>query len=100
MKKILAFFLGITLVIPAFLTPIMVLAASSAVKFQIEAPTTAKVGEAIDVTIRAVDKDGQIATDYRGSILFDTDWIGNTVPSPNKTITFTEEDKGEKKFSK
>lgn len=83
LKKVLAFFTGISLLIPAFGT-IDVVSASGGIEFKIEAPATARVGEAIDVTVKAVRKDGQIATDYRGSIVFSTKWIGDTVPMPGK----------------
>lgn len=60
--------------------------------FEIIAPTTAKVNEAIDVTIRAVDKDKKTVTKYNGSIIFISDTFGDLVPSPGKAIAFTPED--------
>jgi hypothetical protein len=65
---------------------------SSVVGFEIIAPTTAKANEAIDVTVRAVDKDKKTVTSYRGSVIFISDTFGDTVPSPGKSITFTAED--------
>lgn len=70
------------------------------VGFEITAPTTAKVNEAIDVTVRAIDKDKKTVTGYRGSIIFVSANMGDTVPSPGKAIPFTAEDAGQKKFSK
>ena len=87
------------LIIPAFLTPTITSAATIA-KFVIEAPATVTVNEAFDVTVKAVDSSGQVVPDYRGSIVFSTDWIADTVPMPGKSIAFTEDDAGVKKFSK
>ncbi len=75
-------------------------ASGDAVKFEIVAPTTAVVGEAIDVTVRALKSDSSLATEYRGSIIFATDYLGDTLPMPGQSIAFTAEDAGEKKFSK
>jgi len=71
-----------------------------AVKFEITAPSSARTDEAIDVTVRAVDASGNTATGYRGSIIFATDYIADIVPMPGRSIAFTAEDSGEKKFSK
>jgi hypothetical protein len=73
---------------------------SSVVGFEIIAPTTAKANEAIDVTVRAIDTNKKTVTSYRGSVIFISDTFGDTVPSPGKSITFTAEDAGQKKFSK
>ncbi len=73
---------------------------SSVVGFEIIAPTTAKANEAIDVTVRAVDKDKKTVTSYRGSVSFVSETFGDTIPSPGKSIAFTAEDAGQKKFSK
>jgi hypothetical protein len=73
---------------------------SSVVGFEIIAPTTAKANEAIDVTVRAVDKDKKTVTSYRGSMSFVSETFGDTIPSPGKSIAFTQEDAGQKKFSK
>ena len=50
-------------------------AAGDTVQLEILAPTTARVGEAIDITVRAVDKDKNTVTAYRGSVIFNTDNI-------------------------
>ena len=60
--------------------------------FEIIAPTTAKVNEAIDITVRAIDKDKKTVTNYNGSIIFISDTFGDVVPSPGKSISFTKED--------
>ena len=66
--------------------------ASGVVGFEILAPTTAKANEAIDITVRAIDKDKKTVTNYKGSIIFISDTFGDTVPSPGKAISFTQED--------
>lgn len=73
---------------------------SAVVWFEITAPAQAKVNEAIDVTVRAIDKDKKTVTNYKGSIIFISDTFGDTVPSPGKAISFTQEDAWQKKFSK
>lgn len=65
---------------------------SAIVGFEIIAPSTAKSNEAIDITVRAIDKDKKTVTDYQGSIIFISDTFGDTVPSPGKAIAFTLED--------
>jgi hypothetical protein len=75
-------------------------AAGDTVALEITANTTSRVGEAIDITIRAVDKDKKTVIGYRGSVIFNTDNIGDTVPAPGKTVAFLADDNGEKKFSK
>ncbi len=50
--------------------------------FTIIAPPTAKVGEALDVTVEAKDKDDKLISDYRGSIYFQSDTdFGATIPA-------------------
>lgn len=75
-------------------------AEETVVGFEIIAPSTAKANEAIDVTVRAIDRDKKTVTSYRGSIIFISDTFGDTIPSPSKAIEFTQEDAGQKKFSK
>lgn len=58
------------------------------------------MGEAIDITVRALDAENKVASDYRGAIIFVSDYLGDTLPMQGKTINFTEDDAGEKKFSK
>lgn len=59
-------------------------AAGDTVALEITAPATTRVGEAVDITVRAVDKDKNTVTSYRGSVIFNTDNIGDTVPAPGK----------------
>lgn len=101
-KQIFAILLAFALSLGMIVTANFANAAGSgwAVKFEIQAPATAKVGEAIDVSVRALDKDNKTATEYRGSIIFMTEWLGDIVPMPGRSIAFTAEDQGQKKFSK
>lgn len=94
---VLAFFLSFSLV------PIEASIAADEQKvvgFEIIAPTTAVVNEAIDITVRAIDKDKNTVKGYNGSIIFISDTFGDTIPSPGKAIAFTTEDAWQKKFSK
>ncbi len=69
--------------------------------FTIIAPATAKVGEAIDVTVEAKDKDDKIIPTYRGSIYFNSDTdFGASVPAQGKAMQFKESDNGVLKTSK
>jgi hypothetical protein len=50
--------------------------------FSIITVPTAKVGEAIDVTVEARDKDDKVLTSYRGSIFFQSDTdFGASLPA-------------------
>lgn len=73
---------------------------AAVVQFEIIAPPTARIDEAIDITIRAVDKDNKVVTGYRGSIIFVPLNFGDVVPMRWKSISFDAVDNGEKKFSK
>jgi hypothetical protein len=99
MKKFFSSILALLLV-SVNMVPSTFSATTNATRIEIVAPTTARVGEAIDVTLRAVDKDNKTVTNYLGSVIFNTDNIGDTIPAPGKTVTFTANDNGEKKFSK
>lgn len=69
--------------------------------FSIITVPTAKVGEAIDVTVEARDKDDKVLTSYRGSIFFQSDTdFGASLPAQGKAIQFKESDNGVKTFSK
>ena len=75
--------------------------ADSADHFEIEAVKTAAVGEAIDITIKAVAKDGSIDKNYNGSIFIFVDKDSKaTVPYGQDGYTFTSGDAGKKTFSK
>jgi len=70
-------------------------------------PSTVKVWEPADLTVKAVDSNGDILTDYQGDIIITVlDEDGNELDiadytAPNDgTYTFTEEDQWEKIFTK
>ena len=52
-----------------------------------------KVGEAIDITVEARDKDDKLIATYRGSIFFQASDYNATLPSQGKAIQFSEGDK-------
>ena len=83
----------------AFLSVSTAFAAAS--KLEVTLPSAAKTGEAVDVTVRALDSDGKTATDYQGVIFFTVDGDdGATVPNANEGYTFIAKDQGVKTFSK
>lgn len=98
MKRILALLSLIALVSTPF-APFAF--ADSADHFEIEAVKTATVGEAIDITVKAVAKDGSIDKNYDGSIFIFVDKDSKaTVPYGQDGYTFTSGDAGKKTFSK
>lgn len=100
-KKILSLCVAVSLAIPTLGGVENAMAASGgATKFQITAPATAIAGEAFDITVTAIDANGNKATGYTNSVIFNTETIGDTYPMIGKTVPFTAEDAGEKKFAK
>ena len=70
-------------------------------------PSTVKVGEPADLTIKALDSNGDVLTDYKGDIIItvtDKDWndldITDYVVPNDGTYEFTDEDQGVKTFTK
>ncbi len=64
-------------------------------------PESARVGEAVDITVRALETDGSVDVDYEGNIYI------SVLEDPNATVPFVEDgytfapaDQGEKVFSK
>lgn len=88
--------------VSVFSLPLLARAATTGrvVEFEIIAPATAKVNEAIDVTVRAIDSNKNVVPSYRWSVIFVPNNFGDEVPMQWRTIQFTAEDNGEKKFSK
>lgn len=82
------------------MSSVSVAATALATKLEITAPATAHIGEAIDISVRAIDINNATVTSYSGSVIFNTDNIWDTIPAPWKTISFTPNDNGEKKFPK
>ena len=68
--------------------------------FAVIGPDSTKVGEAIDITVEARDKDDKVIPTYRGSVFFQASDYNATLPSQGKAIQFSEGDKGVKKLSK
>ncbi len=67
--------------------------------FEVTAPATMAAGvEAPKVTIRAVDRDGNIVEDYTGTVLFSSTDPDATLPNFGK-YTFKERDLGVKEFA-
>lgn len=98
MKRILALLSIISFVSTPF-TPFAF--ADSADHFEIEAVKTTSVWEAIDITVKAVAKDGSIDKNYDGSIFVFVDKDSKaTVPYGQDGYTFTSGDAGKKTFSK
>ena len=98
MKRILALLSIISLVNVSFIPFTF---ADSADHFEIEAVKTTSVWEAIDITIKAVAKDGSIDKNYDGSIFVFVDKDSKaTVPYGQDGYTFTSADAGKKTFSK
>jgi hypothetical protein len=69
--------------------------------FTIIAPPSAKVWEAIDITVEARDKDDKVIQTYRGSLFFqsETDFWA-TIPAQGKAVQFKESDNWVLKISK
>ena len=77
--------------------------ASSAVAdhLDVAAAATARVGEALDLTVKAVGKDGSVSKDYKGNIYISVSEDPKaTVPYADNGYTFVPEDQGSKTFSK
>lgn len=68
--------------------------------FDIIAPDTVQAGEVFDITVRAVDDEGNLVPSYRGTIIFASALFGDTVPMQAKAIHFTAADNGAKTFTK
>jgi hypothetical protein len=73
---------------------------ATTVKYEIVAPTTAYANESIDVTVRAVDANGNVVPGYRGTILFNSEDLKAILPYQSLGYQFRAEDRGEKVFSK
>lgn len=96
-----------SLLLGAFATSLMwaniALAAGTVDHFQLEVnKATTKIGEAIDLTVKAVDKDNNVVSNYVGSILIfsesdtNAEFPGTTIK--DNTYKFTAADQGKVKF--
>ena len=112
LMKSLRYFLS-TLILGCFIIPTFVSAATGSTgsvtppgwsltldHFEVTLnPTTTRVGEAIDVTVRALSKGWNVVKNYRWTITITTDDYQATVPA-REGYVFRPEDNGEKTFSK
>jgi hypothetical protein len=57
------------------MSSVSVAATALATKLEITAPATAHIGEAIDISVRAIDINNATVTTYSGSVIFNTDNI-------------------------
>lgn len=69
--------------------------------FEIDTPDTVNTNEAIDITVRALDEDGNIYPDYSGTMFFDVEGDDDAIiPNILDGYTFTGADEGVHTFSK
>lgn len=96
MKRIFAAFLSL-----AFLLPHpAVFAAGKVAKFSLTVNQSAKVGEALDLTVKALDKDGGTVADYAGTVYVTVDNDSKATLPYAEGYTFVSADQGAKTFSK
>lgn len=99
MKKALAFLIGLTW----FGSTLAANISSFVVQLS---PTSTAVNEAIDLTVKAVDENGNVVKDYAGDIFIDLSSLDTAVDSQDYTLpsdgiyTFVAGDQGVKTFSK
>lgn len=98
LKRLLSYTTLSLLLLP---TSLSFVHAEPADHFEIEAQKTTSVGEAIDITVKAVAKDGSVDKNYNGGIFIFVDKDSKaTVPYGSDGYTFTSSDAGVKTFSK
>jgi hypothetical protein len=96
MKRLLA-----TLLSLAFFFPHQaVFAAGKVAKFSLTVNQSAKVGEALDLTVKALDKDGAVVADYAGTVYVTVDNDSKATIPYAEGYTFVSADQGSKTFSK
>lgn len=96
MKRLFAAFLSL-----AFLLPHpAVFAAGKVAKFSLTVNQSAKVGEALDLTVKALDKDGGNVADYAGTVYVTVDNDSKATLPYAEGYTFVAADQGSKTFSK
>lgn len=79
---------------------VSVFAAGNATKFELTLSQSAKVGEALDLGVKVIGKDGEIVKDYVGTVYVTVDNDSKaTLPYPDG-YTFVSGDQGQKTFSK
>lgn len=96
MKRLFAALLSL-----AFLLPHpAVFAAGKVAKFSLTVNQSAKVGEALDLTVKALDKDGGTVADYAGTVYVTVDNDSKATLPYAEGYTFVAADQGAKTFSK
>lgn len=96
MKRILAALLSLAFILPHQ----AVFAAGKVAKFSLTVNQTAKVGEALDLTVKALDKDGGVVADYAGTVYVTVDNDSKATLPYAEGYTFVAADQGSKTFSK
>lgn len=101
MKILLSLILSVTLSTATFMSSLY--AADTVQKihhYTLSAPASAKVGEAITISVEAKDQADKVITDYRGSIFFQSSTdFGAILPAQGRSVTFKESDSGVIKLS-
>lgn len=96
MKRLFAALLSL-----AFLLPHpAVFAAGKVAKFSLTVNQSAKVSEALDLTVKALDKDGGTVADYAGTVYVTVDNDSKATLPYAEGYTFVAADQGAKTFSK
>lgn len=99
MKKAIAFLIGLTW----FGATIAADVSTFVVQLS---PTSTNVNEAIDLTVKAIDSNGNVVKDYAGDIFIDLSSADTAIDSQDYTLpsdgiyTFVASDQGIKTFSK
>ncbi len=97
MKRFLASFVAILLATPFSLT---YAADQETDRLEVTVPATAKIGEAVDLTVKAVAKDGSLVKNYAGTVFVIVDNDNKATVPYAEGYTFTTADQGQKVFSK
>lgn len=96
MKRLFAALLSLAFLLPH---PV-VFAAGKVAKFSLTVNQSAKVGEALDLTVKALDKDGGTVADYAGTVYVTVDNDSKATLPYAEGYTFVAADQGAKTFSK
>lgn len=103
MKKLLSTFLAFSLISSLSVVSAATTAApaTKADHFEVTIKGTARVGEAVDMTVKAVDKSGNVKKDYAGTVYVTVENDSKaTVPFADEGYTFKSADQGTMVFSK
>lgn len=99
MKKIASALLALVSM-SSMLLPINTFAANDVDRFDVVVPATAEVGKSVDITVKALDKDGEIVKDYAGTIYITVSNDTKATVPHSEGYTFLAADQGQKTFSK